>query len=459
MTWKMALESSQGNDPVTATDVSGQADLAAPDLDARSLRRLVLSLIMAEQDQLQRSGSLHRDHHLLGMVATLPDAEIDRLAIAEDQLGFDSLARLDLILSINRFFQLDMSGVEDYLLVHPTIGDWIRLIGKHRSIVADDWSFGFATSGSAGKPKIIVHEAKTLWAEMMAQRAGPFQDILPSGRIICLVPPHHIYGFLFSCVLAEILGAEVIDLHRAAPTAAFREAKRGDLVVGTPFNWEMLCKTDKSFSDGIYGVMSAGPSTPQSWKAATDLGLTRMTEIFGATETGGLGTRTSGDTPFTLLPHLIMQKGEVICQRRQRPLTLQDDLAWVNDREFTVQGRKDHAVQVAGVNVSPAMVTDHIKQVDGVADAVVRPGDPRLKAFVVPTDFAPDEETLRRAIQSHLQHHLAPVARPSSIDFGPALPRNGMGKLVDWHPRTADIQGAARALAEAEQTSPRTQGN
>jgi long-chain acyl-CoA synthetase len=57
----------------------------------------------------------------------------------------------------------------------------------------------------------------------------------------------------------------------------------------------------------------------------------------------------------------------------------------------------------------------------------------RLKAFVV---LQPDREAdpgIRDALRAHLARHLSHLEQPASITFGPALPKNEMGKAADWN--------------------------
>jgi acyl-coenzyme A synthetase/AMP-(fatty) acid ligase len=70
--------------------------------------------------------------------------------------------------------------------------------------------------------------------------------------------------------------------------------------------------------------------------------------------------------------------------------------------------------------------------VEGVVDAAVRlHANGRLKAFIVlKEDYDPAQLSSR--IEQAMVIYLADHERPKSFRFGPALPRNAMGKLEDW---------------------------
>ena len=63
-----------------------------------------------------------------------------------------------------------------------------------------------------------------------------------------------------------------------------------------------------------------------------------------------------------------------------------DIISFESQRVFRINGRKDKAAQVAGVNVYPSKVADILKQNALVKDAEVRLGGERLKAFIVLKD-------------------------------------------------------------------------
>ena len=396
-----------------------------------TLRRLLLAFILREQKTANKKGLIQNDQALAGLIAGKSNAEIDAIDINEDVLGFDSLGTLELITALNQFFGLSTSGIEDYFLLDRQIGAWVDLLAQHQGLVADQATYGFQTSGSTGASKLIHHPGCVLLSEMRAQSAGPFESMTASGRIITLVPPYHIYGFLFGCVFPELVSCQVIDLHNSAPGAAFRHARGGDLIVGTPFHWALLGKIGLPFRENVRGVTSAGPSNAQTWDVVASNGLAQMTEVYGATETAGIGFRTSQETPFQLLSHLNATNGQITRKDTDALLELQDSVAFIAPKKFHVGERLDDVVQVAGNNVSPRHVRKKILLLDGVADAAVRPGADRLRAFIVPKPEA-DPAQLDAQLRAHIADTLPAPARPTCLTFGPEIPRSELGKPTDW---------------------------
>ncbi len=396
-------------------------------LDRAGLKRVISATIEAFQLELVRNGKLPEDCLLSVQTAGMCDDESDAVLIGEAELGLDSLDRLDLVARMNRAFGLDVTGIEDYLLIRRTVGDWVNLVGVHFDKVRGDGLLGFATSGSTGEPRVVKHRLAALESEVAALIDSLGLDCSSDRRVLAMVPPHHIYGFLWTVLLPCRGNLEVVDFSKALPSALFRSARPGDIVVATPFIWERIARGESVLRVDMLGVSSGAPTTEATWAAASQLGIERFMEVYGATETGGIGIRTGKEKDFSLLPDLEVRDGGL--WRLDTRLDLQDNLDWVSDRTFRVAGRKDRVIQVAGVNVNLALLRHRLLEATGADDAAVRLADDRLKAFIVVPER--QEASARDAVHALLKQLPAPE-RPVEISFGAALPRSVTGKSVAW---------------------------
>jgi long-chain acyl-CoA synthetase len=349
-------------------------------------------------------------------------------------LGLDSLGRIDVATRVNQFFHLHESGIEDYLLTTPTLGGWARIVMEARRLGVANLSF--RTSGSTGEPKTVTHAIADIAAEVAEQRA-----ILPeSSRIISLVPPHHIFGYIVTAALADETGLAVGDVRAMAPGRLRAELAPGDLVVATPHLWHYLSASVPAFPTGVHGVTSTAPMPAELARRLGAQGLTSLTEIYGSSETAGIGWRRSPDAPFRLFD--VWERagdGEALRRVGGPWLPLPDRVAWEGEHALRPVGRRDGAVQIGGINVFPARVAGALREHEGVAEAVVRlfaPGGDaaraRLKAFVVPRDPAADPLALEEALRAFATARLTAAERPTAYTFGSALPRDSIGKLSDW---------------------------
>jgi Acyl-CoA synthetases (AMP-forming)/AMP-acid ligases II len=232
-------------------------------------------------------------------------------------------------------------------------------------------------------------------------------------------------GSLWGVLAPALVGRTVVDLAGRTPEGLLRAAQGGDVLLATPFLWARLGQAGPELPQGVAGVTSGAPSDKDTWAASRALGLIRLTEVYGASETGGVGMRTAEDAPFALMPDIRRQAQDLWRPGAPAPLPLQDDLAWISPTDFTVQGRKDHMVQVGGINVSPTAVARALEDSGLAQEAAVRLEGDRLKAFVVPASPAPAD--LETALRQAVAHMPAP-ARPTRFTFGAALPRSATAR-------------------------------
>lgn len=388
-----------------------------------------------------------------------------------DDLGADSLELLAMATALAEALHLgaadaakaadatdaDAADADARLLASPVLDDWVAAARAGLDAAGAGQALTFRTSGSAGTPKRCTHTLATLWQETRV-----LAGLLPgSKRILSAVPAHHIYGFLFTVLLPRALGIdEIVDLRSAGPSAALAMLRPGDLVVAHPGWWEALARLQPGFGPDIAGVSSTAPCPDALADELAAAGL-RLVQVYGSSETAGVGWRAAGGAPFTLFPHWQEAEGEPALVRHlpdggTARFALQDKLAWIDGRRFRPAGRIDQAVQVGGTNVFPGYVADVLRMHPGVAEASVRLMRPdegrRLKAFIVPraayiAELAADpadshadaraaladaHAALAEALSAWVGERLATPERPAAWTFGARLPRQASGKPADW---------------------------
>jgi long-chain acyl-CoA synthetase len=355
-----------------------------------------------------------------------------------EDLGADSLELLAMGTALAEALHLRGAEVDGRLLAHPVLEEWVAAAHAGLEMEGGAQAVTFRTSGSAGTPRRCTHALATLW-----QETGVLAGLLPGRtRILSAVPAHHIYGFLFTVLLPRALGIdEVIDLRAASPAAFSGMARPGDLVVAHPGWWEALARLQPGFGPDVVGVSSTAPCPDVLADALAAAGL-RLVQVYGSSETAGVGWREAGGAPFTLFPY--WQGADGVAElTRQLPdggaarYPLQDKLEWLDAGRFRPAGRIDQAVQVGGTNVFPGYVADVLRMHPAVADAAVRLMRPdegrRLKAFVVPrAGHDADQGALREDLSSWVGERLATPERPVAWTFGERLPRQASGKPADW---------------------------
>jgi long-chain acyl-CoA synthetase len=374
---------------------------------------------------------------LVGAELGLAPAEVVAINAATrldaDGVGVDSLALLNLAASVATFFRLHESELEDELLRRSSVGDWAATV--MRAWAHGSRSITFTTSGSSGTPAHCTHRWASIAQELDAQAA------LFAGRqrVVGLVGPRHIYGFLFCVLLPRWLGVPFVDGRAAAPAGLASVSRPGDLLVGFPMRWDLAASGGR-WPEGVTGVTSTGPITAATVAALRQRGLGRMVEVYGSSETGGVAWRDNPADPLQPYPHWSLNPDCTLARtdpdapglthRVEPPDTLS-----ARAGGFDVTGRRDGAVQVAGSNVSCAHVASVLAEHPDIRACTVRlmsaHEGTRLKAFaVVAAGVA--EDNLRPALRRWMQARLSTAEVPANIVFGDALPRNVHGKLADW---------------------------
>ncbi len=317
-----------------------------------------------------------------------------------------------------------------------TLREWAEEM--HRLWTKPSLDLTFFTSGSTGEPVPATQEFSFYVQEILA-----WAEIFKSRkRIVSFVPRHHIYGFLFSVLLPKALGCSVLWMPIMPMRSLIAGLQGGDLVIAFPLLWGKLAELNAEFPDDVWGVTSTGPCRPEIITQLKKAGLSGMTEVYGSSETGGVGYRNATEAPYELLPY--WETAPIGSQLfRWHPFdgsraayVLQDDLSWIGEKQFLPKGRIDKAVQVAGVNVYPAKVRKIMLTHPCVADCAVRLMRPeegsRLKALVVlNTEGAAakaSESDLNRFLDEKLNHY----ERPVKLSLCDRIPTNHLGKVQDW---------------------------
>ncbi|WP_320173248.1 AMP-binding enzyme [Maridesulfovibrio sp.] len=380
-------------------------------LTAHDIREIVSSTLLAEMDYSQKL--IHcQEHSLAGNF--IPDSK--------------NLQEPEKILErIGAQFTVDPKQLAKQNIAQLAESIFEQTDGRPQQLT-------FFTSGSTGTPVPASSSFSDLEQEIHSL-AEIFAD---RKRVVSFVPRHHIYGFLFSILLPKAL--DIPFEYRAALPGAeqIKTMLPGDLIIAFPLLWKKLEKLNCRFPENVYGVTSTGPCPAETINSLQAQGLARMTEVYGSSETGGVGFRHDPADMYTLLLHW-KQNGNSTIERtsadgNKQQHTLQDNLEWQGTK-FKPLKRSDKAVQVGGINVYPTRVETLFKSNPHVRECAVRLMRPeegeRLKAFIVPADeieHATLEKELRTLATSELTRH----EKPGKYDFGPTLPLSEMGKLSDW---------------------------
>lgn len=367
-------------------------------------------------------------------LATLrPDTWQESTRVDDGGLGLDSLELLGCAAALNEFFHLHEYGAEDYLLQFPELGRWIDIICQSRDTCGTHLTF--RTSGSTSQPKRCTHAVSDLLQEV----AVWCQLLKSATRIVTAVPSHHIYGTLFNTFVPQHLNIPVHSARFANAAQLQNLLVPGTVLIGVPTLWQYFSRSLLAFPPGITGLTSTSPMPSHLASQLTGQRLDRLIEIYGSSETGGIGWRENAHQPFSLLDHWTRKdESSLVRAAATTPIPVEypvmDAVEWLTDTAFMVIGRRDGALQIGGQNVFPERVRAHLLQHECVADCAVRYSEQtgRLLAFIVPAQASPVEDDLQQDLIKWCLHGLRAVDRPKGFAFGAEIPRTEMGKVARW---------------------------
>lgn len=359
---------------------------------------------------------------------------IQNLTLAEDWLqppvAMDSIELLDCATQFVQRLHIHDTGLEDLLLIRPSLQNWKAV--AEQSLEKSPQNISFFSSGSTGPAKRHCLPSAHLMTEIrfIAEHLLLQTPPLPR-RIWTLVPAQHIYGFIFTLLLPAALAdqPEVLDGRRRMLSALQREFQLGDIIVAVPDFWRQWVKAGQVLPPGVIAITASAPCESEVLKTLQEQGA-EIIEIYGASETAGIGFRQQIDSAFTLMPHWRVEQNTLVssCHRAVIP----DNLKWLDQQRFTVGDRLDGAIQLGGTNVYPDEIAKLICQHERIAAAAVRLHGHQLKAFLVPNLLQQSEADLIAEVSAWLTVRLPALHIPKHFTVGIALPRNSMGKLSDW---------------------------
>ena len=368
-----------------------------------------------------------------------------KMTFDESGLHADSLEMMALSIALSRSIHLENTEIDDNLFNKTLLDDWVSISLK--SLGHSSAHISFKSSGSVGLKKYHTHKLIQL------EQEAEFLSQLLKGRkrIVRAVPSHHIYGFIFTVLLPRYLGdsVEVIDIRGLSFNAVQALLQPGDLMIAYPEFWQYCDESNINFPSDIVGINSSGPCSTEVCVNLFEKNLSHFYEIYGATETAGIGWKNHPLSAYTLFP--FWQKTESATEINRQLVDgnfkiypLQDNLEWIALNQFILKGRKDEMVQVGGVNVSLNLVREKLMKHPLIKEAAVRIMRPeegaRLKAFIVLKDNAkngcePNDLHIQHIyadIEQYINKNFTTAERPKSISYGLKLPINKMGKSSDW---------------------------
>ena len=311
------------------------------------------------------------------------------------------------------------------------------------------------TSGSTGTPEPQVKALGHLvrGAQALAARLDEeVQGGLPAlGRIVCSVPPQHMFGLETSVMLPLVAGIPVLEGRPLLPgdvRAAFEGSTETAAWIATPLHLRALAQAGESLPQCRLVLASTMPLAPALAAQTEALTGAPAMEIYGSTETGVVAMRRSArDTQWRPVDGVRIESAatgtRVWGAHFPSPQLLADEVEIDAQGRFTLLGRQGDLIKIAGRRASLAGLNLLLQDLPGLADGV----------FYLPATGSPTERLVliyagtpldRAQALAWLRERMDPVFLPRTFIHVERLPRTDTGKL----PRAALDQLYAQRQAK-----------
>ncbi len=306
----------------------------------------------------------------------------------------------------------------------------------------------FFTSGSAGVPKKIGKTLSQIEIEIDCLEAI-WGEALKGSLTIATVSHQHIYGLLFKVFWPLCAGRPFLVEPLEYWEQIHTQLTRPCCLVASPAH---LSRYPNSFSlewsAAPHMVFSSGG--PLAFVDAQE-SLTRLhiipIEIYGSTETGGIGYRQQidGTTPWTPFDSIELRIAHGVLQLRSPYIKtsgwyLTNDLVDIRaDGDFVLKGRNDKIVKIEEKRVSLPEVEKFLEDHDLVCDASVLVLDGARVTLACVAQLTSQGEEIRkqegdyrfsRLLRAAMAQRFEPMALPKRWRFVDQIPENTEGKRL-----------------------------
>jgi acyl-coenzyme A synthetase/AMP-(fatty) acid ligase len=234
------------------------------------------------------------------------------------------------------------------------------------------------TSGSSGSPKAITKTLALLNAEIISLEKQ-WGDLLENTHIVSTVSHQHIYGLLFRVLWPLCAGRSFQRVDFIYPEQLANGALAKNTLISSPALLKRL--TETTIETGYRAIFSSGG--PLSYQAAveTKLNLKQTPiEVFGSTETGGIGFRQQRHEfqAWETFSDLQITVNEQSCLKIKSPwidfniwYQTSDQCELLDEQHFVLKGRIDRVVKIEEKRVSLNEVEQRVNELPWINETAI----------------------------------------------------------------------------------------
>lgn len=383
---------------------------------------------------------------------TTESVYIDALAYVPSTLGFvipSSATKLTHLLEISHACQSGKvvvmadgamkSSAQKATLLSQT--EWVDELA--------DSAMVFFTSGTSGNPIGIFKSRAHLESEcvMHVNWLSGFEF----EQCVVSVPFFHIYGYLFGMAIPFQMGLEIVVKEDFLPSEIVNlcASKKSLCITNPVFVRAMLRLRDSIDLGHCLFISSSGPLESEEARAFEEKYSTRLIQLYGSSETGGIAIRKGEELYWTPLegvsvssdgegrlcvesPYLSTHLYDQTIQQIDSPFQT-SDIIHLEDGKFKIIGRASELVKIGGKRLSMVEIEQFLENLEGIEEALgfveYHPGT--LRGETMTLYLVGDESKISKPkLKQALHDQFGGIHIESKVVMVEAIAKTAIGKKI-----------------------------
>lgn len=307
----------------------------------------------------------------------------------------------------------------------------------------------FFTSGTSGNPIGIFKSREHLEREcsMHIEWLSGFEF----EQCVVSVPFFHIYGFLFGMAIPLQMGLEIVTKEDFLPSEIVKLCStKKSLCITNPVFIRAMLRLRESIDLGhCLFISSSGPLESVEALAFEEKYSTRLIQLYGSSETGGIAIRKGGELYWTPLegvkissdeegrlcvasPYLSTHLYDQTIQQIDSPFQT-SDIIHLDDGRFKIIGRASELVKIGGKRLSMVEIEQFLENLEGIEEALgfveYHPG--MLRGETMTLYLVGDEAKISKtALKKSLHDQFGGIHIESKVVMVDSIAKTALGKKI-----------------------------
>lgn len=306
----------------------------------------------------------------------------------------------------------------------------------------------FFTSGSSGFPVGAFKSHANLLEEVKSlQKIVAIQKI---EKVVVTVPFIHIYGILAGLLLPfKLKNIHLVVKEDFLPYELLEEASsKNTLVITTPVFIKALAKlpVQNNLSNTLF-VSSTAPLSLDDAAAFEDKFTSKLIQLFGSTETGGIAYKLGRNVEWRTLEGVTIQSvadklsvispyisnyllKDKIEELKQPYIT--EDIIEIHNNSFTLIGRSNKLIKIAGKRISALQIENILEEIPDIQKAFVELIHKKelLRSEQIIITLETKKKIDKQIIKEKLSQNYGIITIPFTLKFIDKIHYSAMNKKV-----------------------------